>query len=35
VTADGRLVPGLEVEHADRLEAEGVPVDRARGRVAR
>lgn len=24
VTADGRLVPGLEVEHAARLAAEGV-----------
>jgi alkylated DNA nucleotide flippase Atl1 len=35
VTADGRLVPGLEAEHGDRLEAEGVAVDRARGRIAR
>jgi methylated-DNA-protein-cysteine methyltransferase-like protein len=35
VTASGRLVPGLESEHADRLEAEGVAVDRVRGRVAR
>lgn len=26
VTATGRLVPGLEVEHARRLTAEGVPV---------
>lgn len=26
VAADGRLVPGLEVEHARRLEAEGVEV---------
>jgi methylated-DNA-protein-cysteine methyltransferase related protein len=34
VSASGRLVPGLEREHADRLEAEGVRVDRARGRVA-
>lgn len=33
VTATGRLVPGLEAEHADRLEAEGVAVDRARGRI--
>lgn len=33
VTATGRLVPGLEAEHADRLEAEGVPVDRVRGRI--
>lgn len=35
VTVTGRLVPGLEVEHADRLEAEGVRVDRERGRVHR
>jgi methylated-DNA-protein-cysteine methyltransferase related protein len=35
VTVTGRLVPGLEAEHADRLEAEGVAVDRDRGRVAR
>jgi len=35
VTAAGRLVPGAEAEHADRLEAEGVAVDRARGRVRR
>jgi methylated-DNA-protein-cysteine methyltransferase related protein len=34
VSASGRLVPGIEREHADRLEAEGVRVDRARGRVA-
>jgi methylated-DNA-protein-cysteine methyltransferase related protein len=34
VAASGRLVPGHEREHADRLEAEGVTVDRARGRVA-
>jgi methylated-DNA-protein-cysteine methyltransferase related protein len=33
VTAAGRLVPGLEAEHAARLEAEGVVVDRARGRI--
>lgn len=33
VTASGRLVPGHEEEHARRLEAEGVPVDRERGRV--
>lgn len=32
VTAQGRLVPGLEAEHADRLAAEGVAVDG--GRVA-
>jgi methylated-DNA-protein-cysteine methyltransferase-like protein len=31
VTADGRLVPGHETEHARRLAAEGVRV--ARGRV--
>lgn len=35
VTADGRLVPGNETEHADRLTAEGVAVDRTRGRVRR
>jgi methylated-DNA-protein-cysteine methyltransferase related protein len=35
VTASGRLVPGLEAEQADRLEAEGVRVDRVRGRVQR
>lgn len=35
VTATGRLVPGLEDRHADHLEAEGVAVDRDRGRVAR
>ena len=33
VTASGRLVPGHEVEHARRLEAEGVAV--ANGRVRR
>jgi methylated-DNA-protein-cysteine methyltransferase-like protein len=33
VTAAGRLVPGLEQVHAELLEAEGVPVDRVRGRV--
>ncbi len=31
VTASGRLVPGLEVEHAQRLAAEGV--DTLAGRV--
>ncbi len=31
VAANGRLVPGLEVEHARRLEAEGVVI--ANGRV--
>ena len=35
VTANGRLVPGLEEEHARRLEAEGVEVDRRVGRVRR
>lgn len=35
VTATGRLVPGSEAEHADRLEAEGVEVDRVRGHVRR
>jgi methylated-DNA-protein-cysteine methyltransferase related protein len=34
VTATGRLVPGAEAHQADLLEAEGTPVDRARGRVA-
>lgn len=34
VTASGRLVPGHESDHADRLEREGVAVDRARGRVS-
>lgn len=33
VNASGRLVPGHEAEQADRLEAEGVVVDRERGRV--
>jgi methylated-DNA-protein-cysteine methyltransferase related protein len=32
VTADGRLVPGLEREHAERLSVEGVAT--AAGRVA-
>lgn len=32
VTATGRLVPGLETEHAARLEAEGVTC--AHGRVS-
>lgn len=32
VTATGRLVPGLEREHTDRLESEGVTV--CDGRVA-
>ena len=26
VASNGRLVPGLEVEHAQRLRAEGVPI---------
>lgn len=30
VTATGRLVPGKEDEHARRLAAEGVPVERNR-----
>lgn len=34
VTAGGRLVPGLEAEHARRLLAEGVVVERGRVRVA-
>jgi methylated-DNA-protein-cysteine methyltransferase-like protein len=33
VTSTGRLVPGHEAEHARRLRAEGIPVDRATGRV--
>jgi methylated-DNA-protein-cysteine methyltransferase-like protein len=33
VTSSGRLVPGHEVEHARRLNQEGVPV--VNGRVAR
>jgi alkylated DNA nucleotide flippase Atl1 len=33
VNAWGRLVPGLEREHARRLRAEGVPVDVDAGRV--
>lgn len=35
VAASGRLVPGHEEEQAARLEAEGVAVDRERGRVRR
>jgi len=33
VTSTGRLVPGHEREHARRLQAEGVAVDRTTGRV--
>ena len=33
VNAAGRLVPGHEVEQAERLRAEGVEVDDATGRV--
>lgn len=33
VNAAGRLVPGHEADHARRLAAEGVAVDRERGRV--
>ena len=33
VTSTGRLVPGHETDHARRLRAEGVTVDRATGRV--
>jgi methylated-DNA-protein-cysteine methyltransferase-like protein len=32
-TSTGRLVPGHETDHARRLRAEGVTVDRATGRV--
>jgi methylated-DNA-protein-cysteine methyltransferase-like protein len=35
VTASGRLVPGLEAEHADRLRAEGVSVRDGRVRPGR
>jgi methylated-DNA-protein-cysteine methyltransferase-like protein len=35
VTSTGRLVPGNEVEQAERLRAEGVVVDDATGRVRR
>jgi methylated-DNA-protein-cysteine methyltransferase-like protein len=35
VTANGRLVPGLEVEHAQRLRAEGVAVEGGRVRHPR
>jgi methylated-DNA-protein-cysteine methyltransferase-like protein len=34
VTSTGRLVPGHEAEHARRLRAEGVAVNRTTGRVA-
>ena len=30
IAANGRLVPGLERDHARRLRAEGVPVDNGR-----
>ena len=33
VTSTGRLVPGHEADHARRLRAEGVEVDRRTGRV--
>lgn len=33
VTSTGRLVPGHEAEHAQRLRGEGVDVDEVRGRV--
>lgn len=35
VTSDGRLVPGHESEHARRLRAEGVRVERGRVRRMR
>jgi methylated-DNA-protein-cysteine methyltransferase-like protein len=35
VAANGRLVPGHEVEHARRLADEGVEVDLEKGRVRR
>ena len=34
VTADGRLVPGQEREHARRLRAEGVQVSKGRARIS-
>jgi methylated-DNA-protein-cysteine methyltransferase-like protein len=34
VTATGRLAPGKEARQADRLEAEGVSLDRERGKVS-
>jgi alkylated DNA nucleotide flippase Atl1 len=34
VAANGRLVPGHERVHAERLRAEGVPIDPTTGRVA-
>ena len=33
VSSTGRLVPGHERDHARRLRAEGVPIDRRTGRV--
>jgi methylated-DNA-protein-cysteine methyltransferase-like protein len=35
VTASGRLVPGLEADHARRLAAEGVALDDGRVRLVR
>lgn len=35
VSASGRLVPGLEREHASRLRAEGVRIDEGRVRMGR
>lgn len=34
VRADGRLAPGKEAEQGRLLEAEGVPIDQATGRVS-
>ncbi len=33
VTSTGRLVPGHEADHARRLRAEGIDIDRRTGRV--
>ena len=35
ITASGRLVPGLEAEHAQRLRAEGIPIHDGRVRIGR
>ena len=35
VAADGRLVPGSEADHAERLRAEGVPISKGRVQMRR
>ena len=35
IAANGRLVPGLEQEHARRLRAEGVPIRNGKVRMGR